>query len=59
MMPRAPNRAVDAPIAVCPGVCNAAVSALLDRLLHHANVLKCGPKSFRTRGGRGGQEATG
>lgn len=38
---------------------NAAVSALLDRLLHHANVLKCGPKSFRTRGGRGDQHASG
>lgn len=31
---------------------NAAVSALLDRLLHHAHVLKCGPKSYRTRAGR-------
>jgi DNA replication protein DnaC len=31
---------------------NAAVSALLDRLLHHAHVLKCGPKSWRTRVGR-------
>lgn len=28
---------------------NAAVSALLDRLLHHAHVLKCGPRSYRTR----------
>jgi DNA replication protein DnaC len=27
---------------------NAAVSAMLDRLLHHAHVLKCGPKSYRT-----------
>lgn len=27
----------------------AAVSALLDRLLHHAHLLKCGPKSWRTR----------
>ena len=27
----------------------AAVSALLDRLLHHAHVLKCGPKSWRRR----------
>ncbi len=27
----------------------AAVSALLDRLLHHAHVLTCGPKSWRTR----------
>lgn len=31
---------------------NATVSALLDRLLHHAHVLKCGPKSYRTRAGR-------
>src|SRR5207253_10215891 len=27
----------------------AAVTALLDRLLHHALVLKCGPKSWRTK----------
>jgi len=27
----------------------AAVTALLDRLLHHAHVLTCGPKSWRTR----------
>ncbi len=27
----------------------AAVSAMLDRLLHHAHVLTCGPKSWRTR----------
>ena len=27
----------------------AAVTALLDRLLHHANVLKCGPRSWRTK----------
>jgi DNA replication protein DnaC len=27
----------------------AAVTALLDRLLHHAHVLKCGPKSWRLR----------
>jgi DNA replication protein DnaC len=27
----------------------AAVTALLDRLLHHAHVLKCGPKSWRTK----------
>ena len=38
---------------------NAAVSALLDRLLHHAHVLKCGPKSFRTRAGRVDQEPAG
>ena len=27
----------------------ATVAALLDRLLHHAHVLTCGPKSWRTR----------
>src|SRR5207244_4303035 len=27
----------------------AAVTALLDRLLHHAHVLKCGPRSGRTK----------
>lgn len=27
----------------------ATVSAMLDRLLHHAHVLKCGPKSWRTK----------
>lgn len=27
----------------------AAVTALLDRLLHHGHVLKCGPRSWRTR----------
>ena len=27
----------------------ATVTAMLDRLLHHAHVLKCGPKSWRTR----------
>ncbi len=27
----------------------AAVAAALDRLLHHAHVLKCGPRSWRTR----------
>jgi DNA replication protein DnaC len=26
----------------------AAVTALLDRLLHHAHVLTCGPHSWRT-----------
>jgi len=26
-----------------------AVSAMLDRLLHHAHVLKCGPRSWRTK----------
>ena len=28
---------------------NAAVAALLDRLLHHGHVLKCGPRSWRTK----------
>jgi len=28
---------------------NAAVTALLDRLLHHAHVIKCGPRSWRTK----------
>jgi DNA replication protein DnaC len=32
----------------------AAVSAMLDRLLHHGHVLKCGPKSWRTKTGREG-----
>ena len=27
----------------------AAVTALLDRVLHHAHILKCGPRSWRTR----------
>ena len=27
----------------------AAVTALLDRLIHHAHVLKCGPRSWRTK----------
>ncbi|HZT77566.1 MAG TPA: ATP-binding protein [Vicinamibacterales bacterium] len=27
----------------------AAVTALLDRLLHHAHALKCGPRSWRTK----------
>lgn len=28
---------------------NAAVTAMLDRLLHHAHILKAGPRSWRTR----------
>ena len=27
----------------------AAVTAMLDRLLHHAHILKCGPQSWRSR----------
>ena len=28
---------------------NAAVTAMLDRLLHHGHVIKCGPRSWRTK----------
>lgn len=31
----------------------AAVSAMLDRLLHHGHVLKCGPRSWRTKSSAG------
>jgi len=31
----------------------AAVSAMLDRLLHHGHVLKCGPRSWRTKAAPG------
>ncbi len=27
----------------------AAVSAMLDRILHHGHMLKCGPRSWRTK----------
>jgi len=44
----------------------AAVSAMLDRLLHHGHVLKCGPRSWCTKtdlpssgGGRVGQTGPG
>jgi DNA replication protein DnaC len=33
----------------------AAVSAMLDRMLHHGHVLKCGPRSWRTKAAGGGQ----
>ncbi len=33
----------------------AAVSAMLDRLLHHGHVLKCGPRSWRTKAASGSQ----
>jgi DNA replication protein DnaC len=33
----------------------AAVSAMLDRLLHHGHVLKCGPRSWRTKTAATGQ----
>jgi DNA replication protein DnaC len=31
----------------------AAVSAMLDRMLHHGHVLKCGPRSWRTKAATG------
>jgi hypothetical protein len=31
---------------------NAAVSALLDRILHHGHIMKCGPKSWRMKDGK-------
>jgi DNA replication protein DnaC len=34
----------------------AAVSAMLDRLLHHGHVLKCGPRSCRTKAAAGGSQ---
>ena len=34
----------------------AAVTAMLDRLLHHGHVLKCGPRSWRTKMATGGRE---
>jgi IstB-like ATP binding protein len=37
----------------------AAVSAMLDRLLHHGHVLKCGPRSWRTKIDLPPQEAAG
>ena len=36
----------------------AAVSAMLDRLLHHGHILKCGPRSWRTKGGVSAQAGT-
>ena len=30
---------------------SAAVTAMLDRLLHHAHILKCGPRNWRTKTG--------
>ncbi len=34
----------------------AAVTAMLDRLLHHGHVLKCGPRSWRTKTAAGSTE---
>jgi DNA replication protein DnaC len=36
----------------------AAVTAMLDRLLHHGHLLKCGPRSWRTRKRTGLQKET-
>ena len=33
---------------------SAAITAMLDRLLHHGHVLKCGPRSWRTKSGSNG-----
>lgn len=38
---------------------SAAVSAMLDRLLHHGHVIKCGPRSWRTKTGLPDQQAKG
>jgi len=38
---------------------SAAVTAMLDRLLHHGHVLKCGPRSWRTKMDLPQQEAAG
>ncbi len=35
------------------------ICAMLDRLLHHGHVLKCGPRSWRTKTDLPPQEATG
>ena len=38
---------------------SAAVTAMLDRLLHHGHVLKCGPRSWRTKTDLPAQEPAG
>ena len=38
---------------------SAAVTAMLDRLLHHGHVVKCGPRSWRTKTGLPPQQAAG
>lgn len=38
---------------------SAAVTAMLDRLLHHGHVLKCGPRSWRTKTNLPQQESAG
>jgi DNA replication protein DnaC len=34
----------------------AAVSSMLDRMLHHGHVLKCGPRSWRTKAASAGDQ---
>jgi DNA replication protein DnaC len=36
----------------------AAVTAMLDRILHHGHVLKCGPRSWRTKAATAAAGAT-
>jgi DNA replication protein DnaC len=38
---------------------SAAVTAMLDRLLHHGHILKCGARSWRIKTGLPDQEKTG
>jgi IstB-like ATP binding protein len=38
---------------------SAAVTAMLDRRLHHGHILKCGPRSWRTKIGLPDQEKAG
>jgi len=38
---------------------SAAVTAMLDRLLHHGHVFKCGPHSWRTKTDLPAQETAG
>jgi DNA replication protein DnaC len=38
---------------------SAAVTAMLDCLLHHGHVLKCGPRSWRTKTNFPPQQAAG
>jgi len=38
---------------------SAAVTAMLDRRLHHGHILKCGPRSWRTKTGLPDQEKAG
>jgi hypothetical protein len=35
----------------------ASVGSMLDRLLHHGHVLKCGPRSWRTKTATAGDKA--